>query len=67
MISHMTEPAKPLPDYDEDDAAELAALVAAVAESDADPQVIPHDEMRIWLLEIAAGSFEARPPVARDP
>jgi len=62
----MAEPARPLPDLD-DAAAELAALAAAVAESDADPRVIPHSEMRAWLLELAAGNFDAPPPIARDP
>lgn len=62
----MSEPAHPLPDLD-DDEAETAALAAAVAASDADPRVVPHSEMRAWLLEIAAGNFDAPPPVARDP
>ena len=64
-IGAMTEPARPLADPD-DDAAELAALTAAVAESDADPRIIPHDEMCAWLLELANGNFDAPPPVARD-
>ncbi|HEV6967767.1 hypothetical protein [Roseateles sp.] len=63
----MSNTARTLPDPDDDEAAELAALAAAVAESDADPRVIPHSEMRVWLLEIAAGHFDAPPPVARDP
>jgi hypothetical protein len=62
----MTEPARPIPEAD-DDAAEAAALQAAVAESDADPRVIPHDKMRDWLLQMAVGKFEAPPPVAREP
>lgn len=62
----MNEPARPEPDMD-DDAAELAALQAAVAQSDADPRVIPHEKMRDWLLQLAAGKFDASPPVARKP
>jgi hypothetical protein len=62
----MTEPVRPL-GLEDDDAAELAALTVAVAESDADPRIIPHDEMCAWLLELANGNFDAPPPVARDP
>lgn len=51
----MSNTARTQPDPDGDEAAELAALAAAVADSDADPRVIPHDQMRAWLLEIAAG------------
>jgi hypothetical protein len=46
-------------------AAECAALAAAIAESDADPRVIQHEDMRVWLLEIARGNFDARPPSPR--
>jgi len=60
----MSEPARPLPDFDED-AAELAALAAAVAEAREETRSIPHSEVRAWLLEIAAGNFDAPPPVAR--
>jgi len=62
----MSEPARPMDDLD-DDAAELAALTAAVAESDTDPRIISHDEMCAWLLELANGNFEAFPPAAREP
>jgi len=51
----------------DDDMAESVALQAAVTESDADPRVIPHDNMRDWLLQLAAGKFDAPPPVAREP
>jgi Fe-S-cluster formation regulator IscX/YfhJ len=61
----MSEATRPLPDFDDEDAAELAALTAAVAEADADPRVVPHAEVRSWLLELAAGNFDAPPPVAR--
>ena len=62
----MSDPVQTLPEID-DDAAEVAALAAAVAASDEDPRVIPHNEMRAWLLEIAAGNFDAPPPKAREP
>jgi hypothetical protein len=44
---------------------ETAALAAAVAESDADPRSVPHEEMRAWLLRLANGEFDAPPPEAR--
>ncbi|MDE1147011.1 MAG: hypothetical protein PW843_10365 [Azospirillaceae bacterium] len=44
---------------------ETTALAAAVAEADADLRAVPHEEMRAWLLELAAGNFAAPPPVAR--
>lgn len=49
----------------EDDAAELQALAAAVAASDADPREVPHEEMREWLLKLADGDFTAEPPIPR--
>lgn len=61
----MTDAARPLPDLD-DEAAELAALTAAVEKARANKRGIPHAEMREWLLELAAGNFDAPPPVARD-
>lgn len=60
----MSDPSRLLPDFDED-AAELAALTAAVAEARADTRAIPHSEVRAWLIEIAAGNFAAPPPVPR--
>ncbi|MDR3516484.1 MAG: hypothetical protein P4M00_11740 [Azospirillaceae bacterium] len=60
----MAEPAT-LTDFDED-AAEAAALAAAVEKARANPRSVPHAEMRLWLLELAAGNFEAPPPVARE-
>lgn len=63
-IQHMSKAQSPLPDYDEE-AAELAALTAAVNKSRANRLGVPHAEMREWLLEIAAGNFEAKPPVSR--
>jgi len=50
---------------DDEEAAEAEALAAAVADSDADPRVAPHDEVRAWLLRIAAGEFDAPPPQPR--
>ncbi|MBI5166049.1 MAG: hypothetical protein HY985_19385 [Magnetospirillum sp.] len=63
----MSEPARSLPDGD-DATAEASALVAAVAEARADLRAdlraVPHAEVRAWLLEIAAGNFDATPPEA---
>ena len=50
---------------DDEEAAEFAALTAAVEKARANRRGSPHDEMRVWLLEIAAGNFDAPPPVAR--
>jgi predicted transcriptional regulator len=55
----------PQPVLDDDEAAEAAALAAAIAESDADPRVVPHEDVRAWLLRLAAGEFEASPPEPR--
>jgi hypothetical protein len=55
----------PSADYDEK-SAELAALTAAVNKSRANKRGVPHAEMREWLLEIAAGNFDAKPPVSRE-
>ena len=58
------ETARPFDDLD-DDAAELAALMAAVAESEADLRpLIPHEKVRAWLLEISSGNFDAPPPLS---
>ena len=58
----MSDPARPLLD---DDEAETAALSEVVAEARADRRVVPHAEMRAWLLEIVAGNFDAPPPEFR--
>lgn len=63
-ILGMSEIERPFDEID-DDAAELAALTAAVAESDADPRIISHEKMCAWLLELAAGDFDAPPPLSR--
>lgn len=52
------------PDID-DDLAETEALAAAVAEARTNRQGVTHDEMRAWLIKIAAGDLDAQPPVAR--
>lgn len=44
-------------------AAETRLLEAAVAEARADTLVIPHSEVRAWLLEVANGNFDAPKPV----
>jgi hypothetical protein len=63
-IINMTDTAHPLPEQDENEA-EAAALKAAIAKSRADPREVPHEEMREWLLKIAAGDFAAKPPTPR--
>lgn len=50
---------------DDEDAAEAQVLAAAVAAAEADPRRIPHDEVRSWLLRLAAGEFDAPPPQPR--
>ena len=62
----MTEPAR-TPSVGDDEAAELVALTAAVDAARADRRGVPHAEMRAWLLEIAAGNFDAPPPEPRSP
>ena len=57
----MTEVATPI----EDEEAEARLMAAAAAESDSDPRIAPHDEVRAWLLRLAQGEFDAPPPVAR--
>jgi hypothetical protein len=61
----MSTAVSPVPAYDEA-AAELAALAASVNKSRANALGVPHAEMRQWLLEIAAGNFDAKPPVSRQ-
>ena len=50
---------------DDDEAAELAALEAAIAKADANPRSVPHAEVRAWLLRLAEGDFDAPWPTAR--
>lgn len=53
-----------LPEID-DDAAETAALAAAVAHARADQRRVPHEDVREWLLRLASGDFTAEPPQPR--
>ncbi len=55
----MVNPAR-LIDYD-GSLAEAQAFAAAIAESDADPRVVPHEEVRVWLLRLTHGEFDAPP------
>jgi hypothetical protein len=67
-LAHITAMANTVPGTEvDDDAAEAAALLAAVARSRADARGVPHEEMRAWLLKIVAGKFDATPPVPRLP
>ena len=50
---------------DDQGAAEVQALAAAVAESDADPRTAPHAEVRAWLMRLAEGELDAPPPEPR--
>jgi hypothetical protein len=62
----MSNSAPILTDIEDEEAAELAALTAAVEKARASKRGVPHSEMRLWLLEIAAGNFDAPPPEVRD-
>jgi hypothetical protein len=48
-----------------DDEADAGARAVAIAESDADPRTVPHEEVRVWLFRLAAGEFDAPPPQPR--
>ena len=63
-IRFMAHP-QTLPDID-DDEAELGALSAAVAKARANRRGVSQEEMKAWLLRIAAGESDAPPPVVRD-
>jgi DNA-binding IclR family transcriptional regulator len=63
MIHGMAKPTS-LPDID-DSSADAEALAAAVAEARADPHGVSHEEVRAWLLRVAAGDFDAPPPKVR--
>lgn len=52
-------------EIEDEAAAETALLLEAIKEARADPRFIPHEEMRAWLLRIAAGAFDAKPPEPR--
>jgi hypothetical protein len=47
---------------DDEAAAEVHALPLAIAESDADPRTVPHEEVRAWLIRLAGGDFDAPLP-----
>jgi hypothetical protein len=53
------------PPFLDDDDAEDRALAEAVAESDAEPATVPHEEVRAWLLRVANGEFDAPLPLPR--
>ena len=55
----MTIPAPPI----EDDEAEGRAL--AIADSHADPRIVPHEEVRAWLPRLAQGEWDAPRPMPR--
>jgi hypothetical protein len=61
----MDDSSVPVPDIDDDDA-ELRARAAAVAAARADRRGVPHEEMRAWLLKVAAGDLTAQAPEPRD-
>lgn len=52
-------------EIEDEEAAETALLLEAIREARADPRIVPHEEMRTWLLRIAAGEFDAEPPEPR--
>jgi len=53
------------PPIDDLEAAERIALEKAIAEAEADPRGVPHEEMMAWLKRLAAGEHDAPPPVPR--
>jgi hypothetical protein len=59
----MQTTATPLHAHEE--AAEAEALGAAVAQAVANPKRVPHEDVRAWLLRLAAGEFDAPPPLPR--
>lgn len=60
-MAYVVGMSQPLLQSEEEDA-EALALAAAIAESDADPRTVPHEEVRLWLLRVAQGEFDAPPP-----
>ena len=54
--------AQPVDDLEE---AERQALAKAIAEAEADPRGVPHEEMMVWLKRLAAGEHDAPPPTPR--
>lgn len=35
-------------EIEDEEAAETALLLEAIREADADPRIVPHEEMRVW-------------------
>jgi hypothetical protein len=54
--------AQPVDDLEE---AERLALAKAIAEAEADPRAVPHEEMMAWLKRLASGEHDAPPPKPR--
>ncbi|MCB8874454.1 hypothetical protein [Acidisoma silvae] len=48
-----------------EDAMERQALAVAVAKARANVHGVSHDAMRLWLMEIADGNFQAEPPQSK--
>jgi hypothetical protein len=62
---YMAAMERPAPLLADDEAeAEARALALAIERSDADPRTVPHEQVRAWLLRLAAGEFDAPPPEA---
>ncbi len=59
----MTTPAPHI--EDDEEVAEALALSKALADAEADPRRVPHEDVRAWLLRLAAGEFDAAPPEPR--
>jgi Fe-S-cluster formation regulator IscX/YfhJ len=59
----MTAPAPHI--EDDEEVAEALALSKALADAEADPRRVPHEDVRAWLLRLAAGEFDAAPPEPR--
>jgi hypothetical protein len=64
-VRYIADMTTPVPLIEDDEAAAEARALAAIAESDADPRTVPHEEVRAWLLRLAEGEFDAPPPVPR--
>lgn len=60
----MTEPGRTLSNLHD---AEAEALAVAIAEARADNRTVTHEDMKAWLLRLAAGEFDAPPPEPRQP
>jgi len=52
-------------DHDDEDLMEESALARAIAESDADPRTVAHEDARAWLLRLANGELDAAAPEPR--